>query len=292
MSAKNKAVGEGSPEGLSEAVEDGQNAALAQIMMHIMRTAISPENVLTPEAQVQIALRNKGARGETLERLIMEIVPERVDVDLWLRWINGGLSPFPKLERVGKGDERPAQTLARTPHRVVTQQKKIDRLKAELEQEEQKLDYYEAHRKAAVQWCVVDQLVNIMTPAISMGPAWTVMRALSGYISYEDAEKKTFMLDEDQKEEGIREIRAIRQRETDQMCDDLDFWSGHCEFENSIRDAIRNVIRDYEILRPVWVKSGRRRRTRSEIKSSVNPEASVDMKEVLAGFPSEPSSIS
>jgi hypothetical protein len=123
-----------------------------------------------------------------------------------------------------------------------------------------------------------------MGPAIAMGPAWTIMRALSAHISDEAANRMTSMLDEDDQEEGIRELRAMRKTETDEIFAELDFWSGHFEFENSLRLAIRSVIRNYEDARADWEKSGRRRRTRNEFMSSINPVVEDDMAEVLAGI--------
>ena len=285
MSKKVEAAGAGSPEGLSEAVQDGQSAAAMQLMMHIVRTAISPQNVLKPEAQIQIDLRKDDTRSELLEQLILEVAPNGVDPDLWIQWLRGGKHGFPtKLKKVGPGEERPAQTLIRTPPRVRTQQKKVDRLRSELEEEERQLNYLRAHQNAAVHWHVVDQLVAIMAPMFAMGPAWTLMRSVTGHMSDEEADRLTRVLTGKEKAEAIVEYRRKHQDESDEILEALDLFSGHEGFERALRIAIKKVIKDHDSKREAWIQSGRRRRSKSAQQETAHPEAQNDRDEVLAGL--------
>src|SRR3546814_5963848 len=74
------------------------------------------------------------------------------------------------------------------------QEKKVDRLRSDLLEAEEELRFVKAYENAAVHWHVVDQLIEIMSPAFAMGPAWTLMRSLSAHVSDEEADKATDIL--------------------------------------------------------------------------------------------------
>lgn len=284
MSAMSEEAGEGGSEGPSEAVKDASEA-IKLIALHLHERAIGHEGLLAPEARFQIEMRDPDARLEILEQLLLEVCPDGVDAGLWLSWLRGGKSPFPgkPLKKVGLASEWPSQTVTRTTPRVSRQAKKVEKIRAELEAEERQLQYLKAHDNAAVHWLVIDQLVNLMAPLFAMGPAWTLMRAISGHLSEEYADFQTRMLDGNSKLTAILELREKRQRGSDEIMEALDFWSGNEAFERSVRAAIVKVIKEYEPKHDDWAQ-GRRRRSKNEMRMTAHPEAQDDRHDVLEGL--------
>lgn len=267
--------------------EDENGAeAIKLIVRHLQERALTEAGELSPDAQFQLDVRSPLKRRELLEQLILEICPNGVDAAAWSKWLRGGKSPFPERPvKVGPGTEWPGQTLLRTTPRVNKQKQKIEKLRAELEAEEKRLAYLKAHDNAALHWLVVDQLIDIMSPAFAMGPAWTVMRALSGHVSEEEAEEvgRLVLIDED-REETINQHRDRRKKESEHILAALDHFSGHRGFEHALRRAVKSVIRECEPLREEWTRSGRRPRSRTAISETAHPEAQEDRREVLEGL--------
>src|SRR3546814_6254411 len=88
------------------------------------------------------------------------------------------------------------------------QEKKVDRLRSDLLEAEEELRFVKAYENAAVHWHVVDQLIEIMSPAFAMGPAWTLMRSLSAHVSDEEADKATDIFVGAEKIESMARYRS------------------------------------------------------------------------------------
>ncbi|EMD81797.1 hypothetical protein C725_2845 [Pacificimonas flava] len=127
-------------------------------------------------------------------------------------------------------------------------------------------------------------MISMMSAAFAMGPAWTLMRAISGYMSDEEVDRMMPFHDSDEKAHAAKNHRAEKQQETDAILETLDLFSGDNSFENELRAAIKEVTARYAGTRSERVPNGRRRRAASKIKSSINPEAKMDSKEVLEGL--------
>src|SRR3546814_2677478 len=113
-----------------------------------------------------------------------------------------------RSKKAAPGKERPSQTLVRSSNRVRGQEKKVDRLRSDLLEAEEELRFVKAYENAAVHWHVVDQLIEIMSPAFAMGPAWTLMRSLSAHVSDEEADKATDIF------VGAEKIESIDRKST------------------------------------------------------------------------------
>ena len=265
--------------------------ALKSIARHLNERAFTAAGELSPDARFQMAIRQAPDRRNLLEQLIVEICPNGVDAAAWSKWLRGGKSPFPErpLKKVGLATEWPSATLLRTTPRVTKQEKKIERLREELEAEERHLAYLKAHDNAALHWLIVDQLIGIMAPAFAMGPAWTIMRALSAHLPDEEAKHLTrHALDEHERQRAIEEYRDLRKKETDAMLAVLDHFSGHPGFERALRAALQNVVKQFEPRRDEWTRSGRRPRSKSAMWETAHPEAQEDRGSVLDGLAQHP----
>lgn len=107
--------------------------------------------------------------------------------------------------------------------------------------------------------------MKLFSPLFAMGPAWTLMRAISGHVPDEIADEMTFMLQGKDKERGIAQLRETKQRESQGLFDALDFWSGNADFEMEVRAAVLRVVEEFGPRRSEWGgQSGRRRRARDD----------------------------
>jgi hypothetical protein len=292
MSTSSEGETEGGQNGPSESVESGLDA-VSKITNHLAQTAVRASGELVPNAQFQMALRSAEDRPEILEGLILELCPSWVNRDAWKAWLDGGKSPFvSKTNKPGHASENPAQTLQRKTKAIVTQEKKVAAAQAvfetsqrNLEAAQKNLDFVKAFESAALQWHVVDQLVEIMSPAFAMGPAWTIMRAVSAHVSDEQADKATDIFFGAEKVDEVALYRKIRARETSEMFDALDWFSGHHAFEDAIRAAVMKVCKDFEPRRDEAASDGRRPRSEKAMKTMAHPKAQKDADEIIEGLP-------
>src|SRR5690554_3186094 len=95
MSTEREDATKGGLEGPSDSVESVQDA-LNEFARQLGPLLVNHHGSLTPEARIQSSLRDDGERGELLEDLVHDIMPSEVSIGLWLRWLNGGDSPFKK----------------------------------------------------------------------------------------------------------------------------------------------------------------------------------------------------
>lgn len=122
-----------------------------------------------------------------------------------------------------------------------------------------------------------------MEPVFALGPAWTIMRSLTSYVSDEaaDLESKGRVGDKIEYIEWFRELRA---KETKAMFDALDWFSGYAPFEESIRYAVIKVCQDFESRREEASRDGRRPRSEKAMKTEAHPRAQRDADEIIAGL--------
>lgn len=289
MSRGNEDTTEGGQNGPSESGMTDIDA-ISQIASHLGKIAATRDDKLTPRAQIQISAREPENREKIIEQLVLEMCQRGVNFDALEAWHKGGVSPFvtapdAKLKKAGHGSEGPTQTLTRSSDRVVAQEKRVETAKAKLEQAERQLLYLKSFESAAVEWLVIDKLIEVMMPALAMGPAWTIMRALTSYVSDDAADKATYMFFGEDKLDAIVDYRKIRVRDTREMFEALDLFAGVPDFEEAVRAAVLKVCKDFEPRREEALADGRRPRSERAMKSSPHPKAQHDFEEVLEGLP-------
>lgn len=286
MSQKHEGVSGGGQNGPSDLGEEGSEAMLA-IARHLAGKALSLTGELTVDASIQLALRDEVQRVKLLEDLVAVLAPDEVSLEQWTEWLDGGESPFPKrkqVEKVGTSTEWPSQTLVRTSPRVSRQQKKVEALRAQLKAEEVRLKFAQAHDRAAMQWFVTDHLIALLGPVFAMGPAWTVLRAISAHVPQSVADEATIFEVGKGKEIAVESLRKSRKAETALMLDLMDLGSGVVEFEEAIRAALLTVCQDFEKRRDALIADGRRPRSKEKLSSEVHPKARNDAQAILNGL--------
>ncbi len=285
MSAKNEEVADGGLEGPSGGVEES-GEAISQIAQHIAAVALGSDGELSENAKFQISLRRSEERPLLLEYLVDAVCPSGVNSAPWIDWIGGGQSPFGdgKLQKTGVGKERPSQTLFRASERVSSLRDKIRQREEANEADRVKLAKVEAMEKAALHWHVTDQLLSLVGPVFAMGPAWTILRSITGTAPESHVEELTAFFDGKEK---VKEAGKVRQEYADEAAQiqvALDLFSGHEEFEKRLRGAIKSVVDEFSDRHDEVINSGGRRRSVQRMMSSINPEGAKGFKEVLEGF--------
>lgn len=267
---------------------DSRMVALAELTSALGKTAVGPDGKLVPSAKFQTDLRKAESRREILEGLILELSPAGVNAEIWRKLLDGSSNPFAAKKdtntKVKPGTENPGQTLHRASNRLLSEQKKVDAARMKLEEAERQYSEIKALECGALQWHVTDNLISIMEPAFSMGPAWTIMRAVSSYVSDEDAIRATPMFLGDEKPEAMAKYREIRLNETREILNALDWFSAYKPFEEEVREALLNVVREFADRRSEAAADGRRPRSEKTMKEQPHPKAMADAEEIIAGL--------
>lgn len=247
---------------------------------------ISNMGELTPEAQAQIDLRSDEGRGIIIEQLVRELAPREVSPSMWREWLQGGESPFRSrgLKKPVRLPHGLGKELARGPKSLKQHRERVERARAELAYAEHTLAYHEALDKSLIEVTIYDHLINLLAPMFAMGPAWTVMRALSAHASDKLVDDMTSMFDGKAKDAMIKQFHEERAEETAKILDSLDYYSGIEEFEESLREAVKAVVEEFHDSEITVVKDGRRRRSKDRMMTSPHPEARDGHEEVLGGF--------
>lgn len=285
MATRDAEVTDNGENGPSGSVVDDQDA-MQIFARQLAQLVISQEGKLTPEAQSQIDLRSDEERAKVLDQMVRELTPSGVAPSLWLKWLRGGDSPF-----ISKGLKRPVKlshgtkkALGRGPASLRPYRERLEKARADLAFAEEALAYQEAMDKSLLTWSVTDHLIRLLGPLFAMGPAWTLVRSVTGHMNDEEAARLTRVLSGDEKQKAIAEYRRLHQEESDKILEALDLFSGHAGFERALRNAIKKVVTDYEPMRQEWVKTGRRQRSETARRDSAHPEAQIDREKALAGL--------
>lgn len=272
--------------GLPEGAE-----GMAMVLAMIASRSTDHRGGLNLDSDALVGLRTQKDREAFLREFVVTMMPDRVNPAMWVRWLNGSALPFdrPKLARVDTGGERTTKALERSSKRVAkavlgvsNARRGTDASKRREAEAERELVDARAFDAAAIEYAVSEHFINIMGPMFAMGPAWTVMRAISAYIAQDLIDEEVSMV-RDPKRRPEREavIRREREESSSEMLDALDYWSGDVEFEHELREAIAGVVKAFK-------KRSRKdvaRRSRASMKKAVpDPELARNAGQILDGL--------
>lgn len=267
--------------------EDGVAAILAMVTTR----ALDHRGGLVLDSASLDQLRKQETREQVLREFVIAMMPDRVNPTIWTRWLQGGASPFDraKLAHVDPSGQSISRALERQSRKVARATTGVHNARRAVEAAQRKLEEAEREQAAArsldagfIEWAISEHLLSIMAPMFAMGPAWTVMRAVSGHVTAEAmAEELSLIKDPRRRAEREQAIRQERQEGTEGMLDVLDFWAGDTEFEHEIREAIEGVTTRY-------AKRDRpegQRRTRAQMKKGLaDPELKRERDDILGGM--------
>jgi hypothetical protein len=226
-------------------------------------------------------LATEDGRFDELFDLARAISPAGCDELAWQRWLNGGKSPAEHvLKQFGSGSagsgkkiqgaaKRVADAAARTRLALMKLETAEDAMKrAQREVEAAKKDEREEEEAlAGLNAFATLRLMNeLLAGPFAMGPAWTIMRCLSGYIR-PDPEWRSSLQKDDLA--IVEKWAAERRAKTTKMLMILDLMAGDEEFEMIVHQALYESIGHYE----AKARERGQRRTTAEQKASIRVAA-------------------
>lgn len=257
----------------------------------------SSDGSLTMTGEDLLALRATPEREKLLHELVGSIAPPRPLAMAWRRWLSGGVAPTEPevLKKPGSArravkdySERADKSRVVLTKRVDDAREKLAAAQSALDQAELEVQFHDSAQRADMLWRISDHLAGIMAGTFAVGPAWTILRALSGYISDDDLNfAAAFSSSAAAENEAKRAAAQAKKDETQTIMLVLDQRCGDAEFEEEIRKAVLGVVmkfkdREDEATGPIY-----RRRGKDTIRKSVQPEGQKNAEEILDGFSSD-----
>ena len=286
MSIEGEAVS--NPFRLIESKASGQDKLDEQT---VVVPATGGSSALVINLDILSLLRTEKDRVAYLNAVAVAMTPDRIDPTLWERWLGGGPGPYdrsaPKRptthgQSLSRDLERQSQTVTRADCDVTKAKESLKRAQERVDLAEAALVKAKADDQATLQSAVYKALRSEMEPMFAMGPAWAIMRALSGAVPSEEmADELRFERNEEKRSELMAVVREERRAETAQIMSVLYAWVGDYAFERQLRDAILDVVKTHEKLTPPRSS----RDMQSFKRAGVVPgEATADRDDVLDGF--------
>jgi hypothetical protein len=275
----------------SEALDPQGAEGIATILAMIAERSLDHRGDLDMDSASLDMLRSQEGREEFLREFVTVMMPDRVNPVIWARWLTGGATPFdrskltspaPSGVAIGRAVERQSKSVARHVTGVQNAERGVAAAERRLEEARRELAIARSKDAAFIEYVVGEHLMSILAPMFAMGPAWTVMRAVSGHVPASAvAEEVSLIRDPKRRKEAEQAIRLERQEVTERILDVLDLWAGDYEFEHELREAIVGVVDRYS-------KRDRpqaQRRTRAAMRRTVgDPEVKRDREEVVDGM--------
>jgi uncharacterized protein (DUF305 family) len=276
------------PFGLMDGEASGQDERDEQIAAV---SATGGSSALVFNLHILPLLRTEEDRVAYLNAVATAMTPDRIDPKLWERWLGGGPGPYdrsaPKRptthgQSLSRDLERQSQTVSRADYDVTKARESLKRAQERVDLAEAALVKAKADDQATLQSAVYKALRSEMEPMFAMGPAWAIMRALSGAVPSEEmADELRLERSEEKRAKLEAVVREERRAETAQIMSVLYAWVGDYAFERQLRDAILGVVKTHEKLNPPRSSQDMQSFKRAGI---VPGEATADRDDVLDGF--------
>lgn len=239
----------------SEPDDTPDSEGIALLLAMIAERALDRGGKLTgPSASLNL-LRSSEDREKLLRDFVIALQPAEVNPVLWEHWLQGGPSPFErgtKLETpapvnmgISRAVERQDKAVQRARSTLTKANRAAEAAQAKVAEAEKALQLAEAKDAAFLEYLVSEHLMSVIQPIQVMGPAWTVMRSLSGYVEPEVLKQELFGVREAKHQEMETFIRAERLSSSQELLTALDQWCGDVNFENDLRAAIAAVVERY-----------------------------------------------
>ncbi len=239
------------------------------------------------------AIARQGDRHDLAIAVLSDLIPDRPDEAGWNEWLEGGTSPRRRLQAAKYDDSGAASSRVisaavgareRAHQRSDEAREALQKARAavaEAEEDVRRAERLESiedtHAKGAALWAYLREIHEGAAGAFAMGPAWTLMRVVSGYLQNDLAWEATLSEEERKRLVEHRATRAARSKE---MLHWLDGFAGDARLEVDLFDALYDYLKDHAGSIP-----NRSRRTLEEVKATVGAHASTaDAAQVLRGM--------
>lgn len=205
-----------------------------------------------------IALSNEAKRGDLAIDLLYSLAPEAADPDLWMRWINGGSSPRHRLrtQQFDAGTANSGRKIQAALTDVTSSTEKssearlrLEKARDEMRAAERALERAEQEEKrtrdiarGVTAWAYLNEVATVATSVFAMGPAWSLMRVVSGHLQEDPEWEKG--LPEDQRI-VLAKHRDKRQERSQEMLRILHKMSGNTAFEVNLFERLYEWLKPY-----------------------------------------------
>jgi hypothetical protein len=225
---------------------------LASLLAMIAQRALDREGKLVGSSAVLDALRSSDQREKLLREFVIAMQPQEVNPVLWEHWLSGGPSPFERVERldtpapgtmgISRAVERQDKAVQKARSALNKAHRAAETAQAKVAEAEKALQLAQAKDAAFLEYVMSDHLLSVMQPIQVMGPAWTVMRALTGHLESEVLKKELIGVKEAKHSEMEVIICSERLSTSEELLTALDLWCGDVDFEMELRKAIVAVV--------------------------------------------------
>lgn len=239
------------------------------------------------------SIASQSDRHDLAIAVLSDLIPEKPDESAWTEWLEGGGSPRRRLQAAKYDDSkapssRKIQTALgareRAHQRTDEARETLKRAQAAVADAEDALRLAErtesiedAHAKGAALWAYLREIHEGAAGAFAMGPAWTLMRVVSGYLQNDVAWEASLSDEERRHLQDHRKSRAERSKE---MLEWLDGFSGYARLEVDLFDGLYDYLKERAAELP-----NRSKRKVEEARSTVGAGAcTTDAAEVLKGL--------
>lgn len=234
-------------------------------------TDCATSDVLELEQQVD--------RTEILNCLIEQVRPRRADPDHWISWMDGGSFPTElNMTRPMPSSQRASRAIGSASRQAARAMAKVDAAKLALSNAEAERDAAHAVNAAQTHFAIAYQLVDVMRGVFAMGPAWTLMRAVSRYVPQDTAAFAAMTPEQQQVFKAKLDDHAAK---TNRNLVALDFWCGDPDFENYLNVVIHRAINTFRSFEPERERSGVKRRSLKELLTSMRVTPRADIVDII-----------
>jgi len=285
--------------------DDAQNGA-DELVRNFMKLAAALTSSDHRPADINgvAKLFESAERMPRIVELIDAILPAEVDAEQWWSWLEGGPPPAPRLQlKDPDSGRKPAARGAwlSVVHRREVAEAKADRLRDDLKLADDALKQLreeeavvQSRLRTVVMYRVLQQIGDQTAGLFALGPAWTLMRVVSGFIQSDPAFEGT--LDE----AGLKRLslrKLDRHEDTATILELLDRYCGDERLEMNLHRVILKALKEHH--EPIQAEIDARaeggkklslaakqpRRTSAARQSTVRPGAAIsDREEVLDGM--------
>lgn len=236
-------------------------------------------------------LRTKDERETYIDAFVLAMTPTDVDPEPWQRWLSGKEVPFDsppptRPETYKQALSRDLTRLSDAVRRAYYDTKKahdtLERAQARVQEAEAALAQARAKDIASLYAAMASALRSHLGPVFAMGPAWTVMRAISAtphLVELEDM--RAFHRSAEALSKAEESLSEERTNDTAKIMNALACWAGDFLFETDLRQAILAVIEKFGDREPP--------RSVAEVRSlartnAIAGEVTADRDGILDGF--------
>lgn len=236
---------------MDEMIDKQMAPEVAHAFAQLFATLATDASYAPAEVERIAPYFERATRDSHLLQLLCDLVPNSVDAGQWLEWLEGGPPPAdcsvqnPDAGRkpAARGAWHSAREKRRGAQRRVEQiQEQLAAAQEELAAAKLREAETDHHLRVTVVAMILRTINRTVSSVFAMGPAWTLMRAASGYLQSDPGFEAGL---DDTNLERVASRRQSRPQESMELMDLLDRYCGDERLELNLHRAILTTLRDH-----------------------------------------------